>query len=275
MAPPYSLKDKYNQSIKPWLFALGICLVSHFLFYSLFSTDYKYTEETQTNRPRIVMMPQDARNVPESFLNIINWMNDVDTSLMTLPNNKLGYSSILLSDESVQFQKPSILSQYYQNIFSKQSFEMQNISVSPIPVAPLDISYFLNKLSGLQTASIPKVQNDYLNHNTISYPYLTELFSGQNIPFKFFGLGENYSVIFKEKPQKPTILELFVPEDKSLFLIGRILESSGSAELDSIALNNLSVWQCSEDIRNNFKNGLIAIKIDWMQQLNNLQKGNK
>ncbi len=262
--PTYSLKDKYNQSLKPWFFAISVCVAANLFLYVLFSMTNKENIERPPDRPHVVMLPLDGR-LNQSLQNVIAWMDDENPTLIVCPNVEYGYSRILLSGSDLSLQKPEVPPLNYKDILTKQVFSPICTVVSVIPVKVLTITDFLKELTNLQTAFLPKINNYPILHPKIEYPNVSELFTGTNIPVIFYDLGSNNALITKLQPQRSTIVQLYVPDNDSLLLSGKIIESSGSPELDTIALNNLQTIQLPSAIFNKYKNKVILLKIEWAQ----------
>lgn len=259
----YSLKDKYNQSLKPWFFALAVCFISNLLLYFLFSMSSQESNKAFSNRPKIIMIPLDNKLLSNNLNSIIEWMNDENPTLIVNPSLQYGYSSILLPGNSINFQEPAVSLIDYTPILTEQPAFLTAINVSTIPLKILTITDTFNQLTNIQTAFLPvlKPYNTLLNKGR--FPNISEFYTGVILPISFYGLGENNSLINKFKPQKNTIIELYMPENKSLLSSGKIIESSVSSDLDSLALNNLTTTQLPENIWNKYKGNTLFIKVEW------------
>lgn len=259
----YSIKDKYNQRLKPWFFAFTVCIVANLFLYLLFSMSTKKNTDFSTNHPRIVMLPLENKLISQNLQNIIEWMNDENPTLIASPNIESGYSATLLPNNTLAMQKPEVSPIDYKSVLTKQTFSLDGTAVSIIPVKVMLITDFFNQLTNLQTAFLPESRSYPVVQLNTPYPNVSELYTGLSIPMNIYGLGENNSLIAKLKPDKSTIIELYIPDDKLLLLSGKIIESSGSSELDSIALNNLITKQLSDDIFNTYKGNVLNLKIEW------------
>lgn len=259
----YSFKDKYNQTLKPWFFAFTVCVVANLVLYLLFSMNNRENIELSQNRPKIVMLPMENHLLNQNLQNIIEWMNDENPALIVSPNIEYGYSKILLLSNSLAMQKPNLVPIDYKSLLTTQIFISSFTSVNTIPSKLKTIADYFEKLTNLQTAFLPSPEGYPVFHANIQYPYVSELYTGLSIPIEFYGLGVNNSLITKLQPQKNTIIEIYVPDNKELLLSGKVLESCGSPELDSVGLNNIATKQLPDNIFNRYTGNALIIKIDW------------
>jgi len=262
--PAFSLKEKYESIIKPWIFAIGICLIAHFLFFILFSPISSDKKEIPSNHPVIAMLPLGNTNIPYPLRGIISWIQDEDPTLIVLPNLNYGFSEILLSNENIQSQKPAFSISDYSKFLINVDISQPEVNPSNIPVRDLPLSDYLSKLTWLDSASPPTVSQNHFAVKKISYPYITDFYTGQPIDVKLFGLSDNNEEIMRFNPQGATIIELYISQDSSLILSGRIVESCGSPELDEIALRNLYVCNLPDEVYSNFKNNFFYARVEWL-----------
>lgn len=259
----YSIRDKYSQSLKPWFFAFTVCMVANLALYFLFSMNSKENTDSSPNRPRIVMLPLENKLLSQNLQNIVAWMHDENPALIASPNIEYGYSTIILPNDGPTLQKYEVAPIDYKNLLTKPTFFTSNTAISIIPIKLKTIDDFLNQLINLKTAFLPKPEDYNIYHLNTQYPNVSELYTGLNIPINIYGLGENNSLLKKVKADKSTIIELYIPNNKLLLLSGKVIESSGSPELDSIALNNLTAQELPNDIFNKYKDNILIIKIEW------------
>ncbi|HBM15965.1 MAG TPA: hypothetical protein DD381_06445 [Lentisphaeria bacterium] len=265
----FPLKEKYNLIIKPWFFALGVCLLAHLLFFILFSPIDTVKKEISSSRSGIVMLPLDNKNIPSSLKEIISWMKDENPTLIVLPNLNFGYSELLLSKETFRLQQPVFSILDYRKFIPATDNTQQETTIRNIPVNSLTFSDYMPKLTWFDTARPPAIAKAPLLSQKVSYPYVTDFYTGMPIDIKFFDLVDKKDKIIKFNPHGPTVIELYIPQNPSLILSGRIIESSNSSELDEIALRNLSVCKWPDEIYDKFKNNLIFARVEWLPVYSN------
>lgn len=217
--------------------------------------------EYSPNSPKVVMLPIENKTLSQNLQNIIDWMNDKNPTLIVNPNIEYGYSTMLLQNNTLVLQKPEVPSIDYKNILTNQTLFPRDNDVSIIPIKFLTFADFFTQLTNLQSAFLPEPKRYPISKSNIPYPNVSELYTGQNIPINIYGLGD--SMVEKLKPDKGTIIELYIPNNKLLLLSGKILESSGSSELDSIALKNLTTKELPENIYNTYKGNVLILKVEW------------
>ena len=264
-----SLKNTYY-NIRPWIFAISITLVVHFILFAIFvPVKSEQTEANISQNPQIMMLPLKLKSSNSRVDDLIAWMNNENSGLITDPNNKFGYASIMRQDSSLP--APKFAFDYKPEILTQIIF-LSSMKVPEIPVQYNTIKDFFDSLMVYPFAFFPKKLFDSSQDKIATYPRVEDLYHEYNLPVVFFNLGEKNSLTKKYNPSSPTVLKMHYAEDKSLLPFGTVIESCGVNELDKIGLNTIITQNFPDYIKNKLAGKNICLKIDWQSPYTKLSK---
>ena len=267
------LRNTYDNT-RSWIFAISTTLAVHFILFAIFvPIEFNPTEINTVQYPQIMMLPLDFKDSNSKVNELIAWMNNENLGLITAPNNKFGYASIIKHDSSLPAPKDIF---DYKTELLKQIIFLSSMNVPEIPVKYNTIKDFFPFLTSHPFAVFSMKLSAASQDKAATYPYVENLYYKYNLPVIFFNLGENNSLIKKYDPPSPTILKMHYPEDKSLLPLGAVIESCGTNELDKIGLDAITVQDFPDYIKNKLAGKDIFLKIDWQASYTKLSnKGKK
>lgn len=255
-----SLKNTYYNT-RSWIFAITATLAVHFILFAIFIPVKSDPTEVNTSQyPQIMMLPLKLKNSNSRVNELIAWMNNENSGLITDPNNKFGYASIIKQDSSLP--APKNIFDYKTDVLTQIIF-LSSMKVPEIPVQYKTIKDFFNSLMAYPFAFFPMKLSSSNQDKVTAYPYVEDLYHEYNLPVFFFNLGEKNSLTKKYNPSSPTILKMHYAEDKSLLPFGAVIESCGISELDKIGLNTIITQNFPDYIKNKVAGKNVYLKIDW------------
>ncbi len=264
-----SLKNTYDNT-RSWIFAVSTTLAVHFILFAIFiPIKSDPPDVTPAQRPQIMMLPLNLQDSNTRINELVAWMNNENSGLITDPNNKFGYSSIIKQD--ISLPSPKNVSDYKTELLTQIIF-LSSMKVPEIPVKYNTIKDFFDSIAAYPFAFFPMKLSAASQSKLTTYPCVEDLYREYNLHVCFFNLGEKNSLIKKYNPSFPTILKMHYAEDKSLLPSGAVIESCGVNELDKIGIDTITVQNFPDYIKTKLAGKNIYLKIDWQAPYTKLNK---
>ena len=237
----YKLKKKKistkSKNLNSWFFAITVATLIYLLLFLLFtSAKIEEYHPSSSHAPQIFMLPLNDNNSNPQQQDLLYWLKDDNPTLITLPNNKYGYSSILNPDYKFKLKHNPLA---INNILKPLYFFNIPFNIQPITVerlTPEDLFSSLDLINNPQLPAIPFTQE---KAQKLTYPYVKEYYSGTLLPVKFNNREKIQKLVKKYKPKKPTVLVIDIPVNPLYFPVANTISSCGSTILDKIAMDNL------------------------------------
>lgn len=187
-----------------------------------------------------------------------HWLQNGNPTLIVKPNNIYGYSSILNPQLPVSLKDTSI---NLASVLSPTFFFSSQFTISPIHSTPLPTTKLFSRLD-LSSSYPSPPQIAPTKVALLKYPCVKNYYTGKPIHVKFKDGVQ--SLVKKENPEKPTILDLNIPSKSGFYPIVNIVSSCGSSDLDNAALKSLTTSKLSND--KSLQGKLLKVYVNWKRQ---------
>lgn len=254
-----------------WIFAIGVAVLLHGLFLFLFSTAKENKiENHKIYKPSILLLTIDKKDTLPTSKNLIFWLLNNDPSLIVLPNEQYGYSYILLKPFDFQLDK------FHQNINDLLLSQKFPYLPPTVPLIRPNSERLENRLSDLDLVKQPYppklgfIPVEKIKQTNIDFPYAEDIYTGKIIPLELTKIPNIKEIIKKENPKGPTEVNIILPKSNDFFPEVKIISSSGSSELDKMAIQNMITGNLLDKLDKSYASKQLTIKIYW--QLHNQTK---